>query len=297
MAGCAHRPRVPSRCSSRCVPARLRPRARAFSLVELIVVMSITSISIALLMPALDAARRRAKLLQCRSNLRQLGLAYFLYADAHRDLLMPVSTYDWTNPYSSELYWFGEVLPDDPGSPTPPPERRLDRTKGFLMPFLENNRAVKDCPTFRTFEPVLRFDGATSGYGYNYAYLGPGVEWRGVDLPPAFVMVNLNMVRGKTQTVVFADSAGVNWFAQGATADGPRFEENYYLEAPSAQFPTVHFRHGGRANVLFLDGHVASMRPTENPLPSWWPPRAVELVKRMKLADIGQDDSFFKAVE
>lgn len=34
------------------------------------------------------------------------------------------------------------------------------------------------------------------------------------------------------------------------------FEENWMLDPPSNNFPTVHFRHNGAANVAFLDGHV-----------------------------------------
>jgi len=53
-----------------------RSRGRAFTLVELLVVVGIVSVLVALLMPVLGRARRQANGLVCLSNVRQFGLAY-----------------------------------------------------------------------------------------------------------------------------------------------------------------------------------------------------------------------------
>jgi prepilin-type N-terminal cleavage/methylation domain-containing protein/prepilin-type processing-associated H-X9-DG protein len=114
------------------IPSQKRAATRGFTLIELLVVIAIIAILAALLLPALAAAKRKAKLAQCTSNFHQVYIACSAYANDYNDYFPPctvgggnansmnfLSFVDYTE------YFFqgaGAYVITTPNTPLPPPK-------------------------------------------------------------------------------------------------------------------------------------------------------------------------------
>jgi prepilin-type N-terminal cleavage/methylation domain-containing protein/prepilin-type processing-associated H-X9-DG protein len=113
--------------------SRTGPR-RAFTLIELLVVIAMISVLIALLLPAVQAAREASRRIGCVNNLMQIGIALKNYENAHETL--PPGVVNPTGPITStptgyHFGWIAQILPYLDARPV---YRRLDFKTGLYQP-------------------------------------------------------------------------------------------------------------------------------------------------------------------
>lgn len=217
-----------------------KDRARAFTLIELLMVIAIIAIVSAILLPVLGRGKLSAQCAVCQSNLRELGAA------AQSDNAGNSFAYQLDATNNGVLYWFGWIANGSEG------QRAFDLSMGALFPYFDGSD-VRLCPspvwTLPQFE--LKGTNVIFSYGCNsFIFGGPGHS-----------VLNAAEVTHPADTVIFGDSAEVNNFQKPASATNPLFEEWYYMDLETNytnpnNYPNTHFRHGKKANVTFADGHV-----------------------------------------
>ncbi|MHC4081661.1 MAG: type II secretion system protein [Planctomycetota bacterium] len=216
-------------------------RSKAFTLLELLVVLATIAVLLGLMLPALAGVRTSSRTTLCIANLRQMTIAAQRYALEYQ-YFPPAIRYE-NDGQVTQIAWDWVTTMD--GQLISP---------GPLWAFTDHPGSVQQCPGYHG---DTNFSGDPhTGYNYNTTYIGGEgtfMMWGWDGFRPG---VRYSACRWAGRVAVFGDGG----WAGGA---------NKFMRAPlnsvEGNLPQVYaggqaFRHQKMTNVAYLDGHVSSAR-------------------------------------
>jgi prepilin-type N-terminal cleavage/methylation domain-containing protein len=229
-------------------------RAQGFTLIELLVVIAIIAILAAILLPALAAAKERARAAGCLSNTRQLMLGWLIYADDNDDALMAAGS--WVAGSMD-----GATTPGQPWTTADSANTDLlmDPTKSLIAPYIKSPGVFK-CPA-DTYTSPANPDPRVRDYSIN-AGIGGKVGTIGGNFDPDTGANDRNYIQdttGKKMSVLTHPGPVNVWVMLDEHPDSINDGEFQFRPGyPPSQFQWQDMPgsfHNGACCLSFAEGH------------------------------------------